>query len=143
MDDINDAIDNVFNHPNVGPFIGKQLIQRMVKSNPTPAYIERIASVFNDNGAGIRGDMKAVIRAILTDPEARDCEWLEDPFHGMLKEPMVRYMQVLKGLNAYNESNRYYNYNITSIKLAGSKGGIHRPTFYSLPITKLFLNCLL
>jgi hypothetical protein len=62
--DINAAIDHLFNHPNVGPFIGRQLIQRLVTSNPSPAYIERVSDAFADNGAGVRGDMQAVIRAI-------------------------------------------------------------------------------
>lgn len=69
--DLKDALDNVFNHPNVGVFIGKQLIQRLVTSNPSPQYIARVASAFNDNGAGVRGDLKAVTRAILLDSEAR------------------------------------------------------------------------
>ncbi len=69
--DLKDALDNIFNHPNVGVFIGKQLIQRLVTSNPSPQYIARVATVFNDNGSGVRGDMKAVTRAILLDPEAR------------------------------------------------------------------------
>ncbi len=69
--DLNNALDNIFNHPNVGPFVGKQLIQHLVKSNPSPAYISRVAAAFNDNGSGVRGDMKATIAAVLLDPEAR------------------------------------------------------------------------
>jgi uncharacterized protein (DUF1800 family) len=69
--DLNSVVDNAFNHPNVGPFIGRQLIQHLVTSNPSPAYVSRIAAVFNNNGQGTRGDLRAVIRAILVDPEAR------------------------------------------------------------------------
>ena len=69
--DLKGALDNVFNHPNVGPFVCRELIQHLVTSNPSPAYIQRVASVFNDNGSGVRGDMKAVITAILMDAEAR------------------------------------------------------------------------
>ncbi len=69
--DLKDALDNIFNHPNVGVFIGKQLIQRLVMSNPSPQYISRVATAFNDNGSGVRGDLKAVVRAILMDSEAR------------------------------------------------------------------------
>src|SRR5580698_3127911 len=69
--DLQGALDNVFNHPNVGPFVSNQLIQHLVTSNPSPAYIQRVASVFNDNGSGVRGDMKALITAVLIDPEAR------------------------------------------------------------------------
>ena len=76
--------------PNVGPFIGKQLIQRLVTSNPSPAYVARVARAFNNNGAGVRGDMKAVIRAVLLDPEARDAAKLADANWGKLREPVVR-----------------------------------------------------
>jgi uncharacterized protein (DUF1800 family) len=69
--DLDSVIDNVFNHPNVGPFIGRQLIQHLVTSNPSPSYIARVATVFNNNGSGVRGDLRAVVRAILLDPEAR------------------------------------------------------------------------
>jgi uncharacterized protein (DUF1800 family) len=69
--DLDSVIDNVFNHPNVGPFIGRQLIQHLVTSNPSPAYIARVATVFNNNGQGVRGDLRAVVRAVLLDPEAR------------------------------------------------------------------------
>lgn len=108
-EDISDALDNLFNHPNVAPFFCKQLIQRLVKSNPTPAYVERISGVFNDNGDGVRGDLKAVIRAILLDPEARDCEWIQDPTAGKMREPLIRYTQFMRSLNASNESGRIWN----------------------------------
>lgn len=72
VQDLDGAIDIIFNHPSVGPFVATRLIRALVTSNPSPAYIARIASVFNDNGQGVRGDMKAVIRAILLDPEARN-----------------------------------------------------------------------
>jgi len=110
LEDINDAIDNLFNHPNVGPFIGKSLIQRLVKSNPTPAYVSRVAAKFNNNGNGIRGDMKAVIRAILTDAEALDCSWIDDPHAGKLKEPLLRYTQALRAFNVSNQSGRLWNW---------------------------------
>ncbi len=82
------ALDTIFQHPNVGPFIGRQLIQRLVTSNPSPAFVARIASVFNNNGSGVRGDMRAVVQAILMDPEARNTP---TALHaGRLVEPMVR-----------------------------------------------------
>ena len=65
------ALDTLFNHPNVGPFFGKQMIQRLVTSNPSPAYVARVAAAFNNNGAGVRGDLKAVWTAIFLDDEAR------------------------------------------------------------------------
>lgn len=110
MQDINAAIYNLFNHPNVGPFIGKQLIQRLVKSNPTPAYITRVAEVFNDNGQGERGDMKAVIKAIITDEEALNCSWINDAYGGKLREPLLKYTQALRAFNAYNQSGKLWNW---------------------------------
>ena len=87
------ALDAIFNHTNVGPFIGKQLIQRLVTSNPGPAYVARVAGVFNNNGAGVRGDLKAVVVAVLLDPEARDATKLAVPTWGKQREPMLRLVQ--------------------------------------------------
>ena len=86
--DLKKALDAIFQHPNVGPFIGRQLIQRLVTSNPSPAYVSRVASAFNDNGSGVRGDMRAVIKAILTDVEARSVSASDRA--GRLVEPIVR-----------------------------------------------------
>jgi uncharacterized protein (DUF1800 family) len=97
--DLNDAIDNVFNHPNVGPFVGKFLIQQLVTSNPSPEYISRVTSAFNNNGGGVRGDMKAVVRAILLDAEARG-DNKTDPRYGHLKEPALYALNVLRAMNA-------------------------------------------
>ena len=93
--DLTIALDNIFNHPNVGPFISKQLIQHLVTSNPSPAYVARVASVFNNNCNGLypdnctsaRGDMKSVVRAILLDPEARG-DVKTDANYGKLREPV-------------------------------------------------------
>ncbi|MBC8012214.1 MAG: DUF1800 family protein, partial [Burkholderiales bacterium] len=82
--DLDAALDYLANHPNVGPFIGRQLIQRLVTSNPTPDYVARISAVFADNGSGQRGDLRAVVRAILLDPEARDPARLAEPSHGVV-----------------------------------------------------------
>lgn len=87
------ALDTLFNHPNVGPFIGKQLIQRLVTSNPSPGYVARVTAAFNNNGAGVRGDMREVIRAILLDDEARGPAGLTQPDFGKLREPMLRFVQ--------------------------------------------------
>ena len=89
-EDLQMALDNLFEHPNVGPFISHKLIQRLVTSNPTPEYIARVARVFNNNGQGVRGDMQAVIEAILTDDEALNGrENLPNQF-GKLREPLIR-----------------------------------------------------
>jgi len=95
--DLEAALDNVFYHPNVGPFIAKLLIQRLVTSNPTPEYVARVANAFNDNGAGKRGDLKAVVKAILLDAEARDPQ---DSAFGKLREPMLRISHLFRALNA-------------------------------------------
>jgi uncharacterized protein (DUF1800 family) len=87
------ALDTLFNHANVGPFIGKQLIQRLVTSNPSPAYVKRVADTFANNGAGVRGDMKSVFAAVLLDDEARAPAGLTDPNFGRLREPMLRVVQ--------------------------------------------------
>lgn len=87
------AMDTLFNHPNVGPFIGKQLIQRLVTSNPSPAYVARVAAVFNNNGTGTRGDLKAVCAAVLLDDEARSATGLTQASFGRLREPMLRLVQ--------------------------------------------------
>jgi len=91
--DLKIALDTLFNHPNVGPFIGRQLIQRFVTSNPSPAYVFRVSSVFDNNGAGVRGDLGAVVRAILLDPEARRAAGLSSADFGHVREPMVRFVQ--------------------------------------------------
>ena len=109
MADVDDALDNLFYHPNVGPFIGRRLIQRLIKSNPSPEYIERVTLAFNNNGNGVRGDMKAMIKAILLDPEARDCAAMSDPFEGMLREPLVRYTQMCRAFNAFAPSGQFRN----------------------------------
>jgi uncharacterized protein (DUF1800 family) len=101
------ALDRLFNHPNVGPFIGKQLIQRLVTSNPSPAYVQRVATVFADNGSGVRGDLGAVVRAVLLDPEARDPAALADPAFGKLREPVLRLTAYLRAFDATSDSGRF------------------------------------
>lgn len=103
--DLADALDNVFNHPNVGPFMAIRLIQRLVTSNPSPGYVSRVASVFNDNGQGVRGDLGAVVKAILLDAEARPA--LPMDLDGKVKEPLLRLTQLFKVYNATSQSGRY------------------------------------
>jgi uncharacterized protein (DUF1800 family) len=109
--DLTIGMDNLFNHPNVGPFIGKQLIQHLVTSNPSPAYVERVARAFNNNCQGLypdagcsgsRGDMKAVVTAILLDPEARG-DVKTDPHYGKLREPVQFITGILRGFNATSD----------------------------------------
>jgi uncharacterized protein (DUF1800 family) len=87
------ALDRLFYHDNTGPFFARQMIQRLVTSNPSPAYVQRVATVFGNNGAGIRGDLKAVWTAILTDPEARAMPTPADTLFGKMREPIVRFVQ--------------------------------------------------
>ncbi len=102
--DLKIALDTIFNHPNVGPFIGKQLIQRLVTSNPSPAYISRVAAVFNNDGNGVRGNLGAVVKAILTDPEARDSTVVTSPTFGKLREPVVRVTNWARAFNATSKT---------------------------------------
>jgi uncharacterized protein DUF1800 len=95
--DMNGLLDCLFNHPNVGPFIATRLIRSLVTSNPSPAYIQRISTVFNNNGAGVRGDLRAVIQAILTDAEARNDA--APPTSGRLKDPIFHVVSFVRALN--------------------------------------------
>ncbi len=103
--DLADALDNIFNHPNVGPFVAIRLIQRLTTSNPSPGYVQRVAQVFNNNGSGVRGDLGAVVKAILLDPEARPSMAME--IDGKLKEPLLRLTQLFKAYNATSQSGKY------------------------------------
>jgi len=103
--DLRAALDNVFAHPNVGPFIAIRLIERLVTSNPSPAYVRRVAQTFNDNGAGVRGDLGAVVRAILLDPEARPADALDTD--GKVKEPLLRLTQLWRAYDARSESGAF------------------------------------
>jgi len=100
--DLKMALDDIFNHPNVAPFIGKQLIQHLVTSNPSPAYIARVSAVFADNGSGVRGDMAAVVKAILTDPEARGDTPAQSNF-GHLREPALFITGMLRSLGGQSD----------------------------------------
>jgi len=110
--DLTAALQNIFTHPNVGPFISKQLIQHLVTSNPSPAYVSRVTAVFNDNGSGVRGDMKAVVNAILMDSEARrgDDPTQVQASDGHLKEPVLFMMNLLRATNATSDGANLQNY---------------------------------
>src|SRR4029077_9039918 len=99
--DLATALHSIVIHPNVGPFIGRQLIQKLVTGDPTPQYVGRVAAVFNDNGRGVRGDLRSVVRAIYLDPEARrgDDPTQVDAADGRLKEPVQFMMNVIQALN--------------------------------------------
>jgi uncharacterized protein (DUF1800 family) len=104
--DLKTALDTLFNHSNTGPFIGKLLIQRLVTSNPSPAYVSRVAAAFNDNGSGVRGDLKAVLTAILLDPEARTYS-ASNINYGKVREPVLRLANFLRAFNSTSTSGRF------------------------------------
>jgi uncharacterized protein (DUF1800 family) len=116
--DLKGALDNIFAHPNIGPFVSRQLIQHLVSGDPSPAYVARVSAVFADNGSGVRGDMKAVLTAIIMDPEARagdvqtgdqaDTSPAVDGGH--LREPLLWTMNLLRGLNAAQTPANSYSY---------------------------------
>ncbi|MCC7457369.1 MAG: DUF1800 domain-containing protein [Nitrospira sp.] len=97
------ALDTLVRHPNVGPFIGRQLIQRLVTSNPSPAYVKAVADAFADNGAGVRGDMKAVVKAVLLHPEARSAA----ATGGKVREPVLRLSALLRAFGYRSDSGDY------------------------------------
>ena len=101
------ALDQLFNHANVGPFFAKQMIQRLVTSNPTPAYVGRVAAVFANNGSGRRGDLAAVFKAILTDTEALDTANITNPNFGKLREPVLRFAQLSRTFGARSTSGNW------------------------------------
>jgi len=120
------ALNNIFNHPNVAPFVSKLLIQHLVTSDPTPAYVGRVAAVFNDNGSGIRGDMKAVVKAILLDAEARG-DAKTDPNYGKLREPVQLMTNVLRGFDVRSYSGTQPSDGV----VAGLASGMAQNPFYA------------
>lgn len=117
--DLRVALDRLAADPNTGPFMSRQLIQRLVTSNPSPAYVSRVAAVWANNGAGVRGDLKAVVRAILLDPEARDAAPAAQPHAGKLREPVIRMTNWMRAFGATSQSG---NWLITSTSANTSLG---------------------
>ena len=107
MQDIDAAIDNLYRHPNVGPFLARRLIQRLVTSNPSPGYIGRVAAVFADDGHHVRGNMQAVISAILLDPESMAGPYVTEIGKGMLRESFLRRVQLARAFDASNRAGTY------------------------------------
>ena len=138
-EDLEDALDVLFAHPNVGPFVSTRLIRALVTSNPSPAYVARVAAVFDDNGGGVRGDMKAVIRAILLDPEARN----DTPpaSFGRLRTPMQHTVALCRALGldpgpASQFAYLFYGMNEGLLDAASVFG--HYSPLYRLPRTSLY-----
>lgn len=125
------ALDGLFAHASLPPFVSKQLIQRMVTSNPSPAYINRVANVFVNNGNGVRGDMKAVIQAILTDSEARDDSQVDSATFGKLREPVVRLVHWAKAFNVTSPTNAWPFGNTSSSSTRLAEGPGHAPSVFN------------
>ena len=125
------ALDGLFAHANLPPFVSKQLIQHLVTSNPSPAYISRVANIFANNGSGVRGDMKAVIRAILTDAEARDDTQVDSTTFGKLREPVVRLVQWAKAFGVTSPTNLwpFGNTSSSATRIGQSPG--HAPSVFN------------
>ena len=104
--DLTAALDNIFQHQNVAPFISKQLIQRLVTSNPSTEYVARVSRVFNDNGQGVKGDLAAVVSAILLDDEARYSRPYQQANFGKLREPLLKTTHLWRALGADSSSGR-------------------------------------
>jgi uncharacterized protein (DUF1800 family) len=125
--DLQVTLDTVFSHPNVGPFICRELIQRLVTSNPSPGYLYRVTAVFNDNGQGVRGDLKAVVRAILLDYDARGSA-LTTQGAGHQREPVIRLTNLLRAFNASSPDGKF------SVRNANTNLGqeaMHSPTVFN------------
>jgi uncharacterized protein (DUF1800 family) len=127
------ALDTLANHPNTAPFISRQLIQRLVTSNPSPDYVLAVASVFADNGAGVRGDLKAVIKAILTHPQAR----VQSDSQGKVREPVLRLSAYLRAFAHTSDTGSWKVGNTDSVGTslgqtplrAGSVFNFYRPGY--------------
>ena len=126
------ALNVLARHPNVGPFFSKQLIQRLVTSNPSPDYVFRVASIFNNNGRGIRGDLSAVFKAIILDPEATDESSIFNPFFGKIREPMMRFAQWGRTFGATSTSGAW------SIRNLSEEGLLNQSPFRSPSVFNFF-----
>jgi uncharacterized protein (DUF1800 family) len=126
--DLKDTLDALVAHPNTAPFISRQLIQRLVTSNPSPGYIYRVARVFANNGAGVRGDLRAVVNAILTDYEARSAAVASTATFGKLKEPLLRATAIFRAFGAASNLGRY---NIANPEGNLAQAALRAPTVFN------------
>lgn len=133
LQDYDAVMQNVFNHPNVPPFIATRLVRALVKSNPSPAYVKRVADVFANNGGGVRGDLTATVRAVLLDPEARDDT--PSSTQGHLKDPVLHSLSLIRTLGGtvIDPSNLFWDYYLLGERLLNSPSVFN---FYS-PTTRV------
>ncbi len=127
--DLKVALDTLAGHPNVGPFLATRLIQQLVTSNPSPAYVGRVAAAFNDNGKGVRGDLKAVVRALLLDPEARTAS--SDPGYGKLKEPVLRLTAWMRAFGASSQSGTWLMPGLDSSSTSLGQSPLNAPSVFN------------
>ncbi len=125
------ALDALFNHANTGPFFARQMIQRLVTSNPSPAYVGRVAAAFANNGAGVRGDLKAVWTAILMDEEARAAPAASNTFSGKLREPVVRLVQWWRSVGVTSTNNTYEIYDLSASDNALGQSPLRSPSVFN------------
>jgi len=131
LDSLNRALDIIFAHPNVAPFVCRQLIQRLVTSNPTPAYVGRVATIFNDNGKGIKGDLTAVIKAILLDDQARNKTNLTDPQFGKVREPMLRFTAWARAFDVISRNDVWSPQYVLDAKNGLGQSPLQSPTVFN------------
>ncbi len=125
------ALDALFNHANVGPFFGRQMIQRLVTSNPSAAYVDRVARVFNDNGSGVRGDLRAVFKAILLDNEATNAAGLASQTFGKVREPMLRFVQWGRTFGATSTSGNWRIGNLSDLVSGLGQSPLRSPSVFN------------
>jgi len=125
------ALDALFNHPNLCPFIGRQLIQRLVASNPSSAYVGRVSAACANNGGGVRGDLKAIVRAILLDDEARSAAGLTNPQFGKLREPVLRLAQWGRCFGATSASGNWQIRNLDSPSTSLGQQPLRAPSVFN------------
>lgn len=130
LEDVTQALDALFQHPNTPPFISVRLIQRLTCSNPSPEYIDRVAATFEDDGTGTRGNLAAVATAILLDPEARSGAFLVDPSRGKLREPLIRFLQYCRSLKVTSSQNNKVLY-ITDLQDRLGQFPFRAPTVFN------------
>ncbi len=125
------ALDHLFNHANVGPFFARQMIQRLVTSNPSPEYVGRVAAAFANNGSGVRGDLRAVWTAILTDSEARTLPGASDTLSGKLREPVVRFVQWARTVGITSSNLAYEIYDLSGSDTGLGQSPLRSPSVFN------------
>lgn len=125
------ALDTLFNHPNVGPFFSKQMIQRLVTSNPSAGYVDRVTRIFNNNGSGVRGDLRAVFKAILLDDEATNAAGLTTPTFGKVREPVLRFTQWARNFGATSRTGNWIIANLSNPATSLGQSPLRAPSVFN------------